>query len=311
MLLRDPRRSAQRILVVDPTRVDGVHVDSTRGVVSRRRRRHHVQGCFCHVCVRVIRGLVPVKLALHGRHVDHEGSAGRAVCVFARAHGRRLLHQRAELPVEHERRRRVDRENLQQLRCLNLPEPHGPAVLIAQIHLLTVDVEDPRGELLGAGGRVRLDELQLGRSRGRRHPPGALIQPHAVLAPPSRRVRLSFDTRVAVPFDPDAHAGEEPRGSPAARPQVTPRALRLRLQQVRVIRRGPSNGLARVVHDDVQPRQRARQVRAQPLQSRQVPQVHGHHRQPIEPVPGVGFLLESTPRVHREPRRRHHRRPAS
>ena len=45
-----------------------------------------------------------------------------------------------------------------------------------------VDVEDPRGELLGAGDRVRLDELQLGRSRGRRHPPGALIQPHAVLA---------------------------------------------------------------------------------------------------------------------------------
>ena len=60
-----------RVLVGDPARVDGVHVDAVLHVVARRGERHHVERGLGHVGVRVLVGLGAAREdALHRRHVD-------------------------------------------------------------------------------------------------------------------------------------------------------------------------------------------------------------------------------------------------
>ena len=52
------------ILVVDPASVNTVHVYSMfLGQIVSRRPRKHIQRCFSHVGMRVIRRLEPVKFA--------------------------------------------------------------------------------------------------------------------------------------------------------------------------------------------------------------------------------------------------------
>jgi len=57
-------RHLEGVFVVDPPGVDGGHEDGVvLGEGPRAGPRHHVQGRFGHVGVRVVRRLVPVKFA--------------------------------------------------------------------------------------------------------------------------------------------------------------------------------------------------------------------------------------------------------
>eukprot|EP00965_Chrysotila_dentata_P117166 3871979-Pleurochrysis_carterae.AAC.1 len=71
---RRRRRALERVLVVDPARVDRVHKDAPLGKVLGACARHHVERRLGHVGVRVVGRLVAVKLALHGGDVHHAAS---------------------------------------------------------------------------------------------------------------------------------------------------------------------------------------------------------------------------------------------
>ena len=66
-------------------------------------------------------------------------------------------------------------------------------------------------------------------------------------------------------------------------------------QQVRVVAHRPAHGLARVVDDDVQPRQRLVEHRAERLEAPHVAQVDGVHVQPL--LPNLKVVLRGVPPV--------------
>ena len=91
----------ERVLIIDPARVDRVHEHTTARKLLGARARHHVEGRLGHVRVRVVGRLIPVELAFHGGHVDDEGGPDR-----------RRLEQPPQPRVEDKGGERVDREHL-------------------------------------------------------------------------------------------------------------------------------------------------------------------------------------------------------
>mmetsp|Transcript_30649 Transcript_30649/g.68730 ORF Transcript_30649/g.68730 Transcript_30649/m.68730 type:complete len:249 (-) Transcript_30649:293-1039(-) len=187
----------QGLLIVDPTRIDGGHVDSARlSVLLGRRARHHVQRRLGHVGMRVVGRLEPVELALHRRHVHDElghglgatrsgrvplalrGRLGRLLlarhlCGRVDGEGRAALHEFPELAVEDEGREGVDGHHLGGLARRHLVQLEQPRVHPPQVHLLLVHVQVARREgRLGAPERPRaLASLDHHRAAPRRHRP--------------------------------------------------------------------------------------------------------------------------------------------
>ncbi len=146
----------RRVLVGDPAGVHAVHVDTVADVVDRRRARHHVERSLRHVRVRMPVGLeLAVELSLHRRDVDDVPVRRRTP-----------QHQRLQARVQHERGDGVHEVDLEELHRRDLGEREPPAVAIAEIDLLKVGIELPRGENAGAAAEVVLEEGDLARLSG-------------------------------------------------------------------------------------------------------------------------------------------------
>ena len=76
----------------------------------------------------------------------------------------------------------------------------------------------------------------------------------------------------------------------------------LRSEQVAIEARRPAHGLARVVEDEVEPRERAAEVAGEGLDAGCVAQIEAVHLQAVTPVSEVGLACVASRRVARETR---------
>mmetsp|Transcript_6207 Transcript_6207/g.16823 ORF Transcript_6207/g.16823 Transcript_6207/m.16823 type:complete len:204 (+) Transcript_6207:413-1024(+) len=200
--------------------------------------------------MRMCRLLPTVELPLHRRHVDN---------VPVRAWG--TLQERSQPAVQNEGREGVDAENLDRLWRGHLPQLQQPAVRAPRIQLLPVCVALALRQHQGGVGGGHLVLRQHGELRQVGAAGSCRVQGCRFLlgAPrlqrPPRRLRLCSG-RLRL-------QSEQP--GPGRRQGRLRSGARLALQQVLVVRRRPAHGLARVVHQDVQPRLAVEQVLAEGL----------------------------------------------
>mmetsp|Transcript_40438 Transcript_40438/g.121843 ORF Transcript_40438/g.121843 Transcript_40438/m.121843 type:complete len:242 (-) Transcript_40438:1207-1932(-) len=145
----------QGILVVDPARVDAVHVYPVLlSQIFRRRSGQHVERRLGHIGVRMIGHLVPVEFAFHCRDVDD-------VPVGPGRVSGRGCHEGLETAVEHEGRDGVDEHALHHLGRRHLVHFQEPRVGSAQVELLTVHVGGSRGQDRGGHADVLREDDHL------------------------------------------------------------------------------------------------------------------------------------------------------
>lgn len=123
-------------LVRDPAGVDCCHENVLFLQLQTGCSRQHIQGCLCHVRVRVGEALVyPGKLPLHGRDVDNEFPLKG-----------RLTQKRLESADEDEGRDGIHGQNLQQLPQRHLAKAQLPRVGWPCVHLLPLGIDEAFGE---------------------------------------------------------------------------------------------------------------------------------------------------------------------
>lgn len=67
----------ERVLVCYPSSIYGVHVYSFFSKGKRTGSGNHIEGCFCHIGMRVARTFVkPIENSLHGGNINNPGRSG-------------------------------------------------------------------------------------------------------------------------------------------------------------------------------------------------------------------------------------------
>ena len=95
---RFPGGLFNRIFVGHPSGIDAIHVDAAVVVIGRSGASHHIERCFSHVRVGILRSFPPsIELAFDGRHVNNMLIALRCA-----------QRQRLKPRIENKRSHRVD-----------------------------------------------------------------------------------------------------------------------------------------------------------------------------------------------------------